>query len=30
MRILLTRNSYESAAGYTIGRLSVDEGGFLC
>lgn len=30
MEIRLNRNSYESAAGYTLGRLFVDEGGFLC
>lgn len=30
MEIRLIRNSYESAAGYTLGRLLVDEGGFLC
>lgn len=30
MEIRLKRNSYESAAGYSLGRLFVDEGGFLC
>lgn len=30
MELRLIRNSYESAAGYTLGRLFVDEGGFLC
>lgn len=30
MKIHLTRNSYESGAGYTHGRLRTDEGGFLC
>lgn len=30
MRMRLARNAYESAAGYTLGRLFVDEGGFLC
>lgn len=30
MIIRVARNSYESAAGYTHGRLYVDEGGFLC
>lgn len=30
MKMHLTRNAYESAAGYTLGRLFVDEGGFLC
>ena len=30
MRIVLTRNSYESAAGYTHARMRTDEGGFLC
>ena len=30
MRITIKRNAYESAAGYTHGRLLTDEGGFLC
>ena len=30
MKIRIVRNAYESAAGYTHGRLFVDEGGFLC
>lgn len=30
MEMRLVRNAYESAAGYTLGRLFVDEGGFLC
>lgn len=30
MQLRLIRNRYESAAGYTLGRLFVDEGGFLC
>lgn len=30
MRIVLTRNSYESGAGFTHARLRTDEGGFLC
>lgn len=30
MKIHLTRNSYESGAGFTHGRLRTDEGGFLC
>ena len=30
MEIRIKRNYYESAAGYTHGRLSTDEGGFLC
>lgn len=30
MKLTLKRNSYESAAGYTHGRLRTDEGGFLC
>lgn len=30
MEMRLTRNSYESAAGYTLGRLALDECGFLC
>ena len=30
LKILIKRNSYESGAGYTLGRLFTDEGGFLC
>ena len=30
MKIRIVRNQYESAAGYTHGRLFTDEGGFLC
>lgn len=30
MKILIKRNQYESAAGYTHGRLLTEEGGFLC
>ncbi len=30
MKILIRRNQYESAAGYTHGRLLTEEGGFLC
>lgn len=30
MRITIKRNAYESATGYTHGRLLTDEGGFLC
>lgn len=30
MEIRLKRNSYESAAGYSLGRLLLDEGGFFC
>lgn len=30
MKIRIHRNPYESAAGYTHGRLLTEEGGFLC
>lgn len=30
MRIWIKRNHYASAAGYTIGRLHTDEGGYVC
>lgn len=30
MELRLIRNDYESAAGYSLGRLLVDEGGFFC
>lgn len=30
MKIRIRRNQYESAAGYTHGRLLTEEGGFLC
>lgn len=30
MELRLKRNDYESAAGYSLGRLFVDEGGFFC
>lgn len=30
MEIRIRRNSYESGAGYTLGRLFTDEGGYLC
>ena len=30
MKIRIKRNQYESAAGYTHGRLLTEEGGFLC
>lgn len=30
VKLLLKRNRYASTSGYTIGRLYVDEGGYLC
>lgn len=30
MEIRIQRNNYESAAGYTIGRLFLQEGGYFC
>ena len=30
MKLRIARNNYESAAGYTIGRLFLEEGGYFC